>query len=112
MGAQLAGFNDSPDTKKDDHKNENAKIRFCCSEMQGWRGNMEDAHIAELDIGDGNSLFGVFDGHGGAEVAKFTKNHFTKNLINSAAYKRKDYKLALENTFLKMDRLLLTEKGK
>lgn len=26
---------------------------------------MEDAAIAELDIGNGNSLFGVFDGHGG-----------------------------------------------
>ena len=73
---------------------------------------MEDSHIAELDIGDGNSLFGVFDGHGGREVAKFVQNHFTKNLVNSAAYRRKDYKLALENTFLKMDRLLLTEKGK
>jgi serine/threonine protein phosphatase PrpC len=80
--------------------------------MQGWRGNMEDSHIAELDIGDGNSLFGVFDGHGGREVAMFVKNHFTKNLVNCAAYRRKDFKLALENTFLKMDRLLLTEKGK
>jgi serine/threonine protein phosphatase PrpC len=26
---------------------------------------MEDAAISELDIGGGNSLFGVFDGHGG-----------------------------------------------
>lgn len=26
---------------------------------------MEDAVIHELDIGDGNSLFAVFDGHGG-----------------------------------------------
>jgi len=26
---------------------------------------MEDAHIANLDIGDGVSIFGVFDGHGG-----------------------------------------------
>lgn len=26
---------------------------------------MEDADIHELDIGDGNSLFAVFDGHGG-----------------------------------------------
>ena len=73
---------------------------------------MEDSHIAELDIGDGNSLFGVFDGHGGSKVARFVQNHFTKNLINSAAYKRKEFKLALENTFLKMDRLLMTEKGK
>lgn len=26
---------------------------------------MEDAHIASLDIGDGVSIFGVLDGHGG-----------------------------------------------
>jgi hypothetical protein len=26
---------------------------------------MEDAHISSLDIGDGVSLFGVLDGHGG-----------------------------------------------
>jgi hypothetical protein len=26
---------------------------------------MEDADICLLDIGDGNSLFAVFDGHGG-----------------------------------------------
>ena len=41
--------------------------------MQGWRGNMEDSHIADLDIGDGNSLFAVFDGHGGKEVAEYAK---------------------------------------
>jgi len=73
---------------------------------------MEDSHIAELDLGDGNSFFGVFDGHGGPEVAKYVKVHFTKNLISSAAYKRKDYKKALEDTFMKMDRLLLSDKGK
>lgn len=26
---------------------------------------MEDSHIHKVDIGDGVSLFGVFDGHGG-----------------------------------------------
>lgn len=26
---------------------------------------MEDVAISELDIGLGNSIFGVFDGHGG-----------------------------------------------
>ncbi len=36
--------------------------------MQGWRKNMEDAYIAYKEIPgyDDLSLFGVFDGHGGA----------------------------------------------
>lgn len=31
----------------------------------GWRRTMEDAAITEVDIGGNNSLFAVFDGHGG-----------------------------------------------
>jgi hypothetical protein len=31
----------------------------------GWRKSMEDAAIHTTNIGDGNSLFAVFDGHGG-----------------------------------------------
>lgn len=27
---------------------------------------MEDAAVCELNIDDGNALFGVFDGHGGS----------------------------------------------
>lgn len=30
---------------------------------------MEDAHIAELDLGGGVSFFGVYDGHGGKKAA-------------------------------------------
>lgn len=30
---------------------------------------MEDAAIHEADLGDGNSLFAVFDGHGGNPIA-------------------------------------------
>ena len=29
---------------------------------------MEDAHICELDLGDGVSFFGVYDGHGGKQL--------------------------------------------
>ena len=40
---------------------------------------MEDAHIATgIKLADGSDgmLFGVFDGHGGKEVAEFTRTHF------------------------------------
>lgn len=46
----------------------NAQIRYGISGMQGWRRTMEDAHISNLDIGDGVSIFGVFDGHGGTSL--------------------------------------------
>jgi serine/threonine protein phosphatase PrpC len=34
--------------------------------MQGWRKRMEDSHISDMDLLNGNvHVFGVFDGHGG-----------------------------------------------
>lgn len=53
---------------------------------------MEDTHIAQLQIPGGNHIFGVFDGHGGREVAMFVQNHFVEQLVTSGAYKRQDYK--------------------
>lgn len=40
-------------------------MRYGATGMQGWRNTMEDSHIAELDLGNGVSFFGVYDGHGG-----------------------------------------------
>lgn len=52
--------------------------------MQGWRLSMEDAHICNDNInGEGMGLFAVFDGHGGAEVAKFCERHFTQTLLRN-----------------------------
>lgn len=42
---------------------------------------MEDAHLASTDLNDKYSLFGVFDGHGGHEVAKFCERHFPDVLL-------------------------------
>ncbi len=58
-------------------------------DMQGWRKSMEDAHVAVTDIslpqGDAK-VFGVFDGHGGAEVARFCGLYLVSVLTQQEAW--------------------------
>jgi protein phosphatase 1G len=71
-------------------------------DIQGWRRNMEDAHIATTDIrkesgnmdlnADDMSVFGVFDGHGGKEVAKFTQIKFVRELTQTKAFQEGRYR--------------------
>jgi hypothetical protein len=68
MGAYL----NTPVTEKEQDEGENEWIRFASTSMQGWRAHQEDSHNNILDFGDPDnscSLFGVYDGHGGSEVA-------------------------------------------
>ena len=74
---------------------------------------MEDAHIAYCNMDNtGVSVFGVFDGHGGKEVALFVKNHFKEELVKLQSFRQKWYRQALEECFFKMDELMQTEEGK
>ena len=74
---------------------------------------MEDSHINDLDVGPSNKtqVFGVFDGHGGNEVAKFVKNHFTEEYLKNSNYLKNDQQKALEETYQKMDTLMLEKDG-
>jgi protein phosphatase 1G len=103
-----------PNRQKDTENGEGANVRYVAMGMQGWRRSMEDSHIAHIDLtpGSGVSLFGVFDGHGGQEVALYVKKHFAKELVKLASFKSKCYKEALEECFLKMDELMESKQGK
>jgi len=79
------------------------------------RKGMEDAHITLLNINkdsdaDENSqeisVFGVFDGHGGKEVAKFTARHFQEVLENTSEYQSGDFATSLTKTFHTIDEKL------
>ena len=47
----------------------NLALSYSAVSMQGWRRTMEDSLIVSLQLSQGEGLFGVFDGHGGREVA-------------------------------------------
>lgn len=106
MGIYLS----SPDTRKHSAEGEGNGVRFGASAMQGWRLNMEDAHISEAKFDKDASLFAVFDGHGGTEVSKFCGKYFGPELKKNSHYIAGRYKEALEETFLRMDVMILDKK--
>lgn len=57
---------------------------------------MEDAHIAQAQLGDKKAaIFGVFDGHGGAEVAKFCQNRMANVMLELDEFRKGAYRESL-----------------
>ncbi|CCU97351.1 unnamed protein product [Malassezia sympodialis ATCC 42132] len=79
--------------------------------MQGWRISMEDAHAAVLNLmDDANvspkdrvSFFAVYDGHGGANVARYSGRTVHTRLLELPEFKEKKWEAALRRSFLKTD---------
>ena len=63
---------------------------------------MEDAHVAdlELDVKKKISLFGVFDGHGGAEVATYSRRHLANILKGNANFVKGAFEESFKESFL------------
>ena len=68
---------------------------------------MEDSHFEIATLTEKNdSLFGVFDGHGGSAVAKFCSENFASVLTSDAMFKDGNIAEALRRTYLKLDEML------
>ena len=70
-----------PNTTKQYHDFRVGPIEVVVVAMQGWRPSMEDTYVVELEEGveekGGTILVGVFDGHGGGEVANYCEENWT-----------------------------------
>ncbi|EFE40657.1 Protein phosphatase 2C, putative [Trichophyton verrucosum HKI 0517] len=102
--------------------------------MQGWRIAMEDAHAAVLDLqakytdldrsssssshhGAGGptpadkrlSFFGVYDGHGGEQMALYAGENVHRIVARQESFARGDIEQALRDGFLATDRAILEE---
>lgn len=110
----MGEFLSTPVRDKHTEEGENNFLKYASCGMQGWRKRMEDSHIADLSIGGNKDhhVFGVFDGHGGKEVAQWVKKRFTEELVKNQYYLSQDYSKALFQNFLYMDSLMQEKQGK
>ncbi|XP_062222822.1 probable protein phosphatase 2C 21 [Phragmites australis] len=84
---------------------ENVRIKYASSSMQGWCKKMEDAHAVVPDLDRTTSFFGVYDGHGGAEVALLCVRQFHIELRSHPNY-HNNLNNAIRSVFFRMDELL------
>lgn len=68
---------------------------------------MEDAHNCVPNVTDEDSLFGVYDGHGGSEVSLYCALHFSDTLKDLKSYQGGNYEGALKEAFMIIDKELL-----
>ncbi len=111
MGAYLS----EPNTQKDSADGSSERISYGASSMQGWRVDQEDAHtsLLEFDARTHSSLFAVYDGHGGAEVAKYCAKYLPDYLAAHVHEFRKggDIRAALNQLFLDFDGRLRSDEA-
>ena len=104
-------FLSKPDTLKTHESGHNAVLSYWGCSMRGWRVTMEDTSVVDLEYALNTSLFCIFDGHGGDEVARFCENNFAKTLKSHPAFAKGHYKKALRESFLQMDELMREPAG-
>lgn len=82
-------------------------LSYSAVSVQGLRPSMEDRHIAVVpELSDGNlSLFGVFDGHAGANCAEFLRHAFPKALFDDPKRLQDSTEATLCQTFLELDQV-------
>uniref|UniRef100_A0A8C6UYF7 Protein phosphatase 1G n=1 Tax=Neogobius melanostomus TaxID=47308 RepID=A0A8C6UYF7_9GOBI len=105
MGAYLS----QPNISKTSSDGGNNNLSFGFSAMQGWRVSMEDAHNCIPDFDEDTSMFSVYDGHGGEEVALYCSKYLPHIIKEQKAYKDGKLQKALEDAFLAIDCKITTE---
>lgn len=115
MGTYLSTPVTDKDTEEGEDLESKRPISWGVVDMQGWRKSMEDAHIIQTDVpapkksGSEHDaqVFAVFDGHGGAEVARFCQLYFLDTLTRQEEWKSaKDIGKSLVAAFHALDCLI------
>ncbi|KAI3410168.1 tRNA methyltransferase ppm2 [Globodera pallida] len=109
MGQTLS----EPITTKDNASCSNDRYTVGSSSMQGWRISMEDAHTQLLELSEDPTaaFFAVFDGHGGAQIAKYASQNLHSLIAQSNAFNEGRISDSLVEGFLGLDEEMMTNDG-
>ncbi|KAF7265176.1 protein phosphatase alphabet [Rhynchophorus ferrugineus] len=101
----MGSFLDKPKTDKFEQCGEGNGLRYGVCSMQGWRVEMEDAHMVKTDLGEHLqdwSYFAVFDGHAGAKVSAHCAEHLLDAIMATEEF-REDVMKGIRRGFLELD---------
>ncbi|RCV07212.1 hypothetical protein SETIT_1G226400v2 [Setaria italica] len=93
------------ETSRTTEGGENVRIKYAAASMQGFGIEMEDAHTVVPDLDHTTSFFGLYDGHGGDEVALLCARLFHVELQVHPNY-QSDLDNAIRSVFSRMDEVL------
>lgn len=86
-----------------EYRNHNS-ITYCIGSMQGYRMSMEDAHDVRICEDESVAVFGVFDGHGGKEVADILKEKLVAAVFQALTKQLRHDKNTPLSTLLRLTR--------
>lgn len=113
----MGSFLDKPKADKDLSSGEGCGLRYAVAAMQGWRGNMEDAHSSVIGLPDlpDWSFFGVYDGHAGMQVSKHVSENLLTQILNTEGLKdpsdSENVRKGIRQGFLDLDKAIAQFQG-
>jgi len=105
LESQRGGIKPVTDKKSHNDASPELGLFWGAGEMQGWRPAMEDDYVATASFSSDEAwantgLFGVFDGHGGADVARFCAQNLPRAVASGTT---SNPQAAMKNSFLQLD---------
>lgn len=84
-----------------------ANYEFATSTCQGWRNTQEDVHLILPGFERDSSLFAVFDGHNGIEVAAYAAKYLPDFIRVNKKYRSGQIVEGLREAFILLDNSIL-----
>ena len=100
------------DLDPDEENGENDYLEFISYNLKTWKKINLNSFISKISLGEKNNynIFFIINGNKGNEISKFVQNHFLDELLNEIKEK-KDIKIAIRESFLKMNKLIEGKEG-